>query len=444
MTEHSASHDQPSMDDILASIRRIMDDGDASPAPVSAVSTAPAARAAAAPVRHEPDPDEETIFPERGGLLWRRVAGRSLEDAEQQAADEETLDLTDIIDGEEPDEYELNELLDETAGIESDESALSAVADSVGTDADDGADEDLAESLAHAERLARETPASPPPLPTDAGPAALGMPMMDRVIGRVESPADDEDDDEILDLTRPVSDDASLDDIALAMVGDEPGEATIADEGIDLHASVTPYRDEDTGSDAEIGVETEDGYETSLRPNSGYETPQPDDAHERALDARFYADASSYDDDAPDVDGNYASAFAQETGHQPKEPDGPAEDELDTVGGLVRDALRGRNPAIVGDSPTALVSRDAEESSSRALATLARIGGHTPRRVYGELRITDEEDAPTIDAVVRDELRPMLREWLSDNLPTVVENMVKQEVDRISARSRRFVRSDDD
>ena len=37
----------------------------------------------------------------------------------------------------------------------------------------------------------------------------------------------------------------------------------------------------------------------------------------------------------------------------------------------------------------------------------------------------------------------MLRDWLNDNLPTLVENMVKQEVDRIRARSRRFVRDDD-
>jgi hypothetical protein len=38
----------------------------------------------------------------------------------------------------------------------------------------------------------------------------------------------------------------------------------------------------------------------------------------------------------------------------------------------------------------------------------------------------------TIDALVRDMLRPMLKEWLDENLPHVVERMVEKEIARIS------------
>ena len=36
---------------------------------------------------------------------------------------------------------------------------------------------------------------------------------------------------------------------------------------------------------------------------------------------------------------------------------------------------------------------------------------------------------PTLDDVVREALRPMLKSWLDENLPRVVERMVQAEVD---------------
>jgi hypothetical protein len=38
----------------------------------------------------------------------------------------------------------------------------------------------------------------------------------------------------------------------------------------------------------------------------------------------------------------------------------------------------------------------------------------------------------TLEDVVRELLRPMLKDWLDENLPTIVEAAVAQEVDRIS------------
>lgn len=41
----------------------------------------------------------------------------------------------------------------------------------------------------------------------------------------------------------------------------------------------------------------------------------------------------------------------------------------------------------------------------------------------------------TIEEIVRDELRPMLRVWLDENLPNLVERLVKEELDRVARRA---------
>jgi cell pole-organizing protein PopZ len=40
------------------------------------------------------------------------------------------------------------------------------------------------------------------------------------------------------------------------------------------------------------------------------------------------------------------------------------------------------------------------------------------------------------DSMVRDMLRPMVKTWLEDNLPTMVERLVREEIQRI-ARGRK-------
>ncbi len=43
----------------------------------------------------------------------------------------------------------------------------------------------------------------------------------------------------------------------------------------------------------------------------------------------------------------------------------------------------------------------------------------------------------TLEDVTRDLLRPLLQAWLDENLPAIVENQVRQEVERIARQSRR-------
>ncbi|MBJ3774761.1 DUF2497 domain-containing protein [Acuticoccus sp. 2012] len=42
----------------------------------------------------------------------------------------------------------------------------------------------------------------------------------------------------------------------------------------------------------------------------------------------------------------------------------------------------------------------------------------------------------TLEDLVRDMMRPLLREWLEANLPDIVERQVRQEIDRVASRGR--------
>jgi cell pole-organizing protein PopZ len=42
------------------------------------------------------------------------------------------------------------------------------------------------------------------------------------------------------------------------------------------------------------------------------------------------------------------------------------------------------------------------------------------------------QNARTLDDLVQDMLRPMLKAWLDDNLPTIVERLVRTEIERVS------------
>ena len=69
-------------------------------------------------------------------------------------------------------------------------------------------------------------------------------------------------------------------------------------------------------------------------------------------------------------------------------------------------------------------------SSDAAAASRARLAALTTLRGQQEAIA----DAGPLEAVVRDMLRPMLKEWLDENLPGIVEALVTREIARITGR----------
>ena len=79
-----------------------------------------------------------------------------------------------------------------------------------------------------------------------------------------------------------------------------------------------------------------------------------------------------------------------------------------------------QSPALTGDDN--LLSQDSDEVVHGAFSALA----HTILA----------QNARTLEDLVTEMLSPMLKGWLDDNLPSLVERLVKEEIDRVS-RNRR-------
>jgi cell pole-organizing protein PopZ len=83
-------------------------------------------------------------------------------------------------------------------------------------------------------------------------------------------------------------------------------------------------------------------------------------------------------------------------------------------------------------TPSAVATAPAETilsppTTSAAAGALARLAG--------SLRIADTPNQ-TVEGVVRELLRPMLKEWLDRNLPAIVEARVEAELERIARLAR--------
>jgi len=78
-------------------------------------------------------------------------------------------------------------------------------------------------------------------------------------------------------------------------------------------------------------------------------------------------------------------------------------------------------PVAEGDS---IISQPAVSAAAGSLTRLA-----------GSLRIADHQ-GQTVEGVVRELLKPMLKEWLDQNLPAIVESRVEAELERIARLAR--------
>ena len=56
-------------------------------------------------------------------------------------------------------------------------------------------------------------------------------------------------------------------------------------------------------------------------------------------------------------------------------------------------------------------------------------------RLAGSLRVSDTP-GQTVEGVVRELLKPMLKDWLDQNLPAIVEARVEAELERIARLAR--------
>ncbi|WP_349434171.1 PopZ family protein [Pararhizobium sp. A13] len=111
-------------------------------------------------------------------------------------------------------------------------------------------------------------------------------------------------------------------------------------------------------------------------------------------------------------------------------------------------------PAAVSDekrevqearTPSPAVSEAATQSQPVAFAAEKEIAaivspavGEQVARSFGDLALAIDSSARrSFDEIAEDMLRPMLQEWLDDNLPTLVERLVREEIERVARGPRR-------
>ncbi|MEZ2130568.1 MULTISPECIES: DUF2497 domain-containing protein [unclassified Sinorhizobium] len=69
---------------------------------------------------------------------------------------------------------------------------------------------------------------------------------------------------------------------------------------------------------------------------------------------------------------------------------------------------------------------------------LSPVAGAQVARSFGELAAAiDGAERRSLDEIAQEMLRPMLQEWLDDNLPSLVERLVREEIERVARGPRR-------
>jgi hypothetical protein len=91
-------------------------------------------------------------------------------------------------------------------------------------------------------------------------------------------------------------------------------------------------------------------------------------------------------------------------------------------------------PPAATEAPPAAPSVDPLLAPAVAAAASASLG-HLLRAVAAERGSAVRAGGPTIEDVVREELRPLLKEWLDRHLPAVVERLVRAEIERVVGRA---------
>ena len=108
--------------------------------------------------------------------------------------------------------------------------------------------------------------------------------------------------------------------------------------------------------------------------------------------------------------------------NEPEPPLGQASRSVET-----RNLISTEEGAMADQDPDweSLVSSEAAGAAAAAFGSLSR-----------SLNAPSSESGQTIDDLVRQLLRPMLKAWLDENLPRIVERAVQEEVERVARRGR--------
>ena len=110
----------------------------------------------------------------------------------------------------------------------------------------------------------------------------------------------------------------------------------------------------------------------------------------------------------------------------------PAAEEPGGSGVLVLDpGMMVSEPSAPDATPAPPPSLVAPEAAAAAASTI----GSLMRALAADRGMQVRSGGPTIEDIVREEIRPLLKAWLDANLPELVERLVRAEIDRVVRRA---------
>ncbi len=249
-------------------------------------------------------------------------------------------------------------------------------------------------------------------------------------------------DDDVLDLTQPVDPPAPETPRGPAEPGfpPQPARADLAAPPFETGAPEAPPNGPRFTRLGEPPAAPDDAFaadqpeftaETRADDQTGAEQPSAD--HRADPEAQ----GQGVDDPAPQVDqaAVAAAAAAAVRAFEPPQPQRPATSQAAAPTGRPSMPASSDQPSPrdVKDDPmpsakTGLVSDTAASASTGAFAKLTST--LTPEETD-----TAISDGKTVEALVREMLEPMLKDWLDQNLPEIVERLVEKEISKIARRA---------
>lgn len=89
-------------------------------------------------------------------------------------------------------------------------------------------------------------------------------------------------------------------------------------------------------------------------------------------------------------------------------------------------------------APVVAETEDFSEQAQHVSPLMSESAGAQVARSFDELAaMVDSGPRRSLDELAQEMLRPMLQEWLDDNLPTLVERLVREEIERVARGPRR-------
>ena len=205
-----------------------------------------------------------------------------------------------------------------------------------------------------------------------------------------------------------------------------------------------------------------DGEETAPEANADDPSVMADE--DQDADARAKADlakaekAFSSDDESPDDDTDEDAAGAASEAASSDDDAGAASEAAssdDDSGGAETQSIAFDGPAeTAADDFSTKPDSNSDTEESTSMAVPAKKQHQAPALTGDDNLLSQDSDevvhgafsalahtilaqnARTLEDLVTEMLSPMLKGWLDDNLPSLVERLVKEEIDRVS-RNRR-------